>query len=134
MLAGGFSGPNAAHGGNSPTCRRPTRCATFSTRNSPDKQPPSGRFAHVYPVKLTAKQSFLIDLESKQFDAFLRLEDAAGKELASDDDGGEGTNARILFTAPEIGEYRIIATSFDASARGFYDLYVHETKLKAYSR
>jgi serine protease Do len=53
-----------------------------------------------------------MDMTSKDLDAFLRLEDAAGKELAKDDDGGGGRNARIQFACPATGEYRIIATTF----------------------
>src|SRR5581483_5334053 len=42
-------------------------------------------FHKVYTVKLTTGVPYQIDLVSKDFDAFLRLEDAAGKPLAEDD-------------------------------------------------
>jgi len=54
-------------------------------------------------------------------DPYLRLEDAAGKELAKDDDGGEGLNARIRFDCPADGTYRIICTTF-AGGVGLYEL------------
>ena len=44
----------------------------------------------VFHVKLQKGQSYVIDLVSKDFDAFLILEDAAGKRLAFDDDSGGG--------------------------------------------
>jgi hypothetical protein len=34
---------------------------------------------------------------SQQFDAYLRLEDSTGRQLAADDDGGDGLNSRITF-------------------------------------
>ena len=54
---------------------------------------------HHYEVKLLAGVYYKIDLTSAAFNSFLRLEDAAGKELASDDNGGGGLNARIIFRA-----------------------------------
>ena len=51
----------------------------------------------VYHVKLHEGGTYVIDMVSpnpKALDPFLRLLDAAGKTLASDDDGGGGLNAR----------------------------------------
>jgi hypothetical protein len=88
--------------------------------------------AKVYPTELKQGQVYIIDLESYDgnrdknrpdfFDTYLRIEDAGGKEVASDDDGGEGLNARILFTPQASGTYRIIATSFSGGATGPYVL------------
>ena len=78
-----------------------------------------------YDVKMTAGKTYVIDLMSKQFDAFLRLEDATGKQLAQDDDSGGGTNARIRFKAPQEGVYHIIATSFNVET-GLFLLKVRE--------
>jgi hypothetical protein len=79
----------------------------------------------LYDVKMHGGKKYVIDLMSKQFDAFLRLEDGAGKQLVQDDDSGGGTNARIRFTAPADGVYRIVATSFN-SATGLFVLKVRE--------
>jgi hypothetical protein len=70
----------------------------------------------VHDMKMTAGKTYQIDLVSKAFDSFLRLEDAAGKQLAFDDDGGGFPNARLIFKAPRDGDYRIIVTSFDGKA------------------
>ena len=40
------------------------------------------------------------------------FEDAAGKTLAQDDDGGGMRNARISFLAPSAGPYRIVVTTY----------------------
>ena len=76
---------------------------------------------HAYPMK--AGQRYTIDLISA-WDNYLRLEDAQGKQLAEDDDGGGFPNARILFTAPNDGWYRIIVTSYAQGASGSYTLKV----------
>ncbi|MFO0967668.1 MAG: serine protease [Gemmataceae bacterium] len=67
----------------------------------------------VAEVNLQAGQRYQIDLISSQFDAFLRIEDAKGKELANDDNSGGGQNARITFTPPADGVYRLFATTND---------------------
>ena len=72
---------------------------------------------------MKAGQGYTIDLIS-QWDNFLRLEDAQGKQLAQDDDSGGFPNARIVFTAPQDGWYRIIVTSFSQGASGSYTLKV----------
>lgn len=66
----------------------------------------------IYAIKLTAGKTYQIDMMSKAIDSYLRFEDAAGKELAHDDDSGEGLDARIIFNCTQEGTYRIIATTF----------------------
>ncbi len=69
-----------------------------------------------HTVKLIGGKTYQIDLVSQAFDAFLRVEDESGKQLASDDDSGGGLNSRLYFKAPRDGTYRLIATSFDGKA------------------
>jgi hypothetical protein len=83
------------------------------------------KHCRIYDVKMNGGKTYVIDLMSKQFDAFLRLEDAAGKQLAQDDDSGGGNDARIRFKAPASGVYRIIATSFNLET-GLFLLKVRE--------
>jgi len=66
----------------------------------------------IYAIKLAKGKSYQIDMMSKDVDSYLRLEDAARKELAKDDDSGGNRNARIRFDCPVDGEYRIIATTY----------------------
>jgi hypothetical protein len=70
----------------------------------------------VHTLKMKVGQTYQIDLVSTAFDAYLRLEDESGKQLASDDDSGGGLNSRVYFKAPRDGTYRLIATSFDGKA------------------
>jgi hypothetical protein len=75
-------------------------------------------------VELKAGKTYEINLNS-QWDNYLRLEDAAGKQLAQDDDSGGFPNARIIFNCPADGRYRVIATSF-AGGTGAYSLRINE--------
>ncbi len=81
-------------------------------------------FRKIFLVKLKAAKEVTILLKSVVFDAYLRVEDSAGKELARDDDGGGERNARVVFAPPADGVYRIIATSFDEHAIGKFTLSV----------
>jgi hypothetical protein len=67
--------------------------------------------------------TYIIDMESKDFDSYLRIEDSTGKQLAEDDDSGGNLNARIRFLPPQDGVYQIIATTF-AGGAGTYTLKV----------
>ena len=82
-----------------------------------------------HPVELYQGVTYVIDLVSKDFDAFLRLADAGGTELAEDDDGGGGTNARLFFIPAKTDTYTIIATAF-APKTGKYRLTVQEAHLQ----
>lgn len=76
--------------------------------------------------KAAAGKRYVIDLTSKAFDAFLRLNSPGGNEVATDDDGGDGLNSRITFEAAENGAYEIVVTSFDGDGRGEYQLTARE--------
>jgi thiol-disulfide isomerase/thioredoxin len=81
----------------------------------------------VHMVKLTAGNSYTIDMVSNTFDNYLRLEDKKGKELAEDDDSGGMQNARIIFSCQKTDEYKIICTAFDPNGMGPYVLTVKMT-------
>jgi WD40 repeat protein len=81
-------------------------------------------YRRVFNLRLEKGETYVIDMMSRQIDSYLRLEDAAGTQLDQDDDGGEGLNARIVFTPPASGTYRVIATTFVGGATGGYRLRV----------
>ncbi len=85
--------------------------------------------AHPHTVPLRQGVLYVIDLTSKDFDAYLRLEDAAGKVLAEDDDGGGGKNARLFFIPPKTGDYTVIATAYKPQT-GKYRLTVQKAHLQ----
>ncbi len=79
-----------------------------------------------YRVRLNGGESYRFMLNgasgSPLADPVLKIHDAAGQEIATDDDGGEGLNSYLEFTAPTTGNYFIEATSFDENATGGYTL------------
>jgi hypothetical protein len=86
--------------------------------------------ARQHKVALRQGVPYVIDLVSKDFDAFLRLEDSSGKQLAEDDDGGGGTNARLFFIPPASAEYTFVATAFRPKT-GKYRLTVQPAHFEA---
>jgi hypothetical protein len=81
-----------------------------------------------HELKMTAGTTYTIDMTSRQFDTYLRLEDAKKKILSENDDinPNNNRNSRIAFTATEDGVYRIIATSFQQRGAGTYTLVIRE--------
>lgn len=96
---------------------RNARLTTSSCRTE------DGSYADRWRFDLAAETAVQIDLMSEEFDAFLAVLDAGGQPVALDDDGGSGTNARILHVFPA-GEYVIYANTFDAGETGNYQLSV----------
>ena len=78
-----------------------------------------------YDVKMSANKTYTIDLSSRQFDAYLRLLDPEGKQVAQDDDTGGDNNARISYRPPSDGIYRIVATTFNTRL-GLFVLKIRE--------
>src|SRR5262249_29743331 len=81
----------------------------------------------VHEVKLEAGKCYQIDLASKDFDPFLRLEDAQKKQLGFNDDidyAAKNLDARLCFAPLRTGTYRLIVTSYQADQAGAYRLQV----------
>ncbi|MBP0020254.1 MAG: tetratricopeptide repeat protein, partial [Cyanobacteria bacterium SBLK] len=77
---------------------------------------------HVFEGK--AGDQIAIDLTSKDFDAYLLLWTAEEEFVALNDDGGQGSNARIVTTLPTSGTYRIqvLTPAHSTSTTGNYTL------------
>lgn len=78
----------------------------------------------VWTIEALAGQRLEATMRAADFDAYLEVR-AAGADLplASDDDGlGEGTNARLRFTAPEAGVYVLWARTLTGLDGGPYTL------------
>ncbi|MCY4507423.1 MAG: PPC domain-containing protein, partial [Acidobacteria bacterium] len=83
-----------------------------------------GRLARYYSFTLGQAGPVEIDLFSTAFDAFLTLRegtDVEGRLVATDDDGGQGTNSRIARELPA-GTYTIEATSYATGVTGAFTL------------
>lgn len=84
-----------------------------------------GKRYDAYAFRASAGERVKIDLESDDFDSFLRvgrIVNGAFLQMAENDDGGSSLNARLVFTAPQAGEYLIRVTSYNGSAEGDYRL------------
>jgi hypothetical protein len=85
--------------------------------NDPKDASRTDMYCKIYTVKLEAGKTYQLDCKS-DWDNWLRIEDAKGKQLAEDDDSGGGTDAQINFECKTAGEYRVIVTSFNAATTG----------------
>ncbi len=88
-----------------------------------------------YRVRLEEGQSYRFTLDASGDDPIgdplIRLHDASGAEVGVDDDGGEGLNSYLEFTAPSTGNYFVEASSFTGDATGGYTLSAHAGDIPA---
>ncbi len=80
-------------------------------------------FADVYIFRAPRDGEVTLDMRSGDFDAYVLVKDAEGATLATDDDGGDGTNARLTMQVRRGRTYRVYANSYGADrATGTYRL------------
>lgn len=80
-------------------------------------------FYDSYEFRAKEGWKIVLELESDDFNAYVHLMDAEGKQLAHDDDGSEGsTNARLEYVARSSGKYYALANSYHGGATGAYTL------------
>jgi pathogenesis-related protein 1 len=94
----------------------------FLNKTTPFDTRLNQRHAKVYTGLMDKTRSYTIKLESKNFDTYLRIEDANGKEVAFNDDSNGTLNSALNFRPQETGTYRIIVTTFQPGATGAYQL------------
>jgi hypothetical protein len=78
-----------------------------------------GRRYAMWTFMGNAGQSVQIDMQSSTIDSYLILQDQNGQQLSFNDDGGGGLNARIQYTLPYAGIYRLMAMSYGTSGNVF---------------
>ncbi|MBD2428168.1 tetratricopeptide repeat protein [Phormidium sp. FACHB-1136] len=84
----------------------------------------AGRSFNVHTFEGVAGQIVVIDLSSNEFDALLGVRAPNGEVIATDNDSGDGTNARLLLSLPDTGTYWIGAFSLNPGEKGLYQLTV----------
>lgn len=84
----------------------------------------NGKHRDVLSFQARRGETYTIDLMSADFDPLLMVEGPGGLR-ESNDDGGEGLNSRIVFTARSSGVVRVIATSY-SEATGGYTILVND--------
>ena len=87
-----------------------------------------GIFQKAHEFKMLAGETYTLDLESDEFDPFLRLEDSAGEKLKEDDDSAGFLNSRILFSPTKDGVYKLVVTAAadDTVKLGHYRLTIRK--------
>ncbi|TRU31067.1 MAG: tetratricopeptide repeat protein [Microcystis aeruginosa Ma_MB_F_20061100_S20] len=79
-------------------------------------------YFNVHTFQGKAGEPLIIDLTSKDFDAYIILVDPNNNKIAENDDGGDENNARIVLTLPVTGTYTLIVNSAKAKESGSYVL------------
>jgi serine/threonine protein kinase len=81
----------------------------------------------VHDIKMTGGKTYVIDMESKEIDTILELEDPQGKLLGKGNKiSPDNLNLRIVFTPRHGGIYRVIAASFQQQGQSEYDIIVRK--------
>ncbi|WP_417492658.1 M10 family metallopeptidase C-terminal domain-containing protein [Maricaulis sp.] len=89
-------------------------------------------------VELTAGQRYAISLDgvgsNPLSDPLVRLYDASGSLVASNDDGGPGLNSLLTYTVSSSGTYYIEAAAWDDTVAGLYQVGLETAEpLEAYT-
>ncbi|MEM9954720.1 MAG: hypothetical protein AAF846_24140 [Chloroflexota bacterium] len=84
-----------------------------------------------YEIELEEGQAIVIEIEA-DWDTYLEIFDDNGSFLAGDDDGGDGFQSRLVFTADDSDTYVILVRAFGADTpEGDYELTVEEIEVEA---
>lgn len=88
-------------------------------------------FYELWTYQGQAGEQLRISMTADEFDTYLaigRMDGGEFEEIATMDDGGEGTNSLLEVTLPSAGEYVIRANSFGADETGTYTLRVESSR------
>jgi len=83
----------------------------------------------VFRFQGEAGTRYVADARSPDFDAYLVLAHPVGgitEVMQEDDDGGEGTDARVTFTLEQSGTYLLVVRGWSSSASGRFTLALAE--------
>ncbi len=86
-------------------------------------------FRDNHNISLTAGKTYTIEANSRFFDTFLELYNPAGARVAFNDDislPNKNLNSRIVFQAPQNGQYRLLVRSFQNRGGGAYRIVVRQ--------
>ncbi len=83
---------------------------------------PDGSYYRVYDFVGEAGKTIVIEMSSREIDPYLVLVDPKGEQVAEDDDGGSGSDARLIYTLKMDGVYTLYANSYEVGETGKYSL------------
>jgi hypothetical protein len=87
-----------------------------------DSRLDSGEFVDTYVFRGRAGQRVDARLSSGEFDAYLMIRGPSGFSQENDDVSGDSTDSALDVRLPADGEYRLMATSYEAGEIGRYTL------------
>jgi hypothetical protein len=87
-----------------------------------------GRHGQAWALEGRAGETYVIELISDDFDAYLYFAGPGLSQPLTDDDSAGDLNSRIRVTLPESGSYRVIASALDAGGSGRFQLLVNRAE------
>ena len=113
------SGIDAAHGGT-PDVEAVVTMGMLRAEETQLQTLAPGEFGHAWTFLGVEGEAVTFELESDDFDAYLYLSGPGLEAPLTNDDGGDGTDARLGLVLPANGEYRITASSLGGNGDGEY--------------
>ncbi len=95
-----------------------------------DSEADDGSFFDLYRITVRANEAVTITMRSSAVDSYVvvgQMVDGEWNQIAFDDDGAGGTNARLAHTFDTAGEYLIRANTVGAGKTGSYAIRVDRT-------
>jgi hypothetical protein len=125
-----FHAVAVAHGAEDPAGKPLEMTGKLSGADPPDRVVNVRKaFSRVHPFPMKSGKTYSIELSSREFHPFLRLEDPEGRNVVQSvaplfaaDAGRNGKSTSLVYQAPADGTYRIIVTSLNDGERGSYTL------------
>src|SRR5207249_11600247 len=93
------------------------------TLTDTDPTDAQGRHYKLFGLQLEAGKTYRFYMKGKGINAFLRLEDEAGKKVR-EDEFGEVNDSGMMYKPEKSGVYRVVATTFDPKQKGSFQLTV----------
>jgi len=91
-----------------------------------DQRAADDSYLEAWELSGRAGQSVTVDVLTDAFDSRVYVVGPGLPETLMDDDGGDGCNARLTFTALENGTYRVVVGSLSAGSTGTYTIRVSD--------
>lgn len=85
----------------------------------------------VHELDMTAGATYVLDVESADFDTFVKLQLPTGMTVAENDDiEPTNTNSRLIYRSREDTNYRVVVSAFDNIGTGAYTLKIRQLNAK----
>ncbi|MEM7453500.1 MAG: pre-peptidase C-terminal domain-containing protein [Planctomycetota bacterium] len=91
------------------------------TLNEGDSTFSTGEYRELFQIETSSGDQIEIELDSEQFDPYLSLFTPSNGRIRNDD-GGDGSNSRVVIPSTEAGIYRIYATTYEPGESGDYSI------------